>query len=224
VAHMVPGGVWRYAYGARTATRARGTPSPTRPGVLRLRDDGVHRVGGCASPLVRGRCLGRLVRRPNARGPRRGVRVGCPCCDSLQGPAGRTPVGVGRVRALPARVRVWTPGEEAPPGVGRSACLVSAGHVPQRAVGRGCQWRGPVVTVAVHGFAGAVVRLLVVGAPPETRREGGAPTWCTRQTGVEEEHRHGSQGMPRCQSLPNKGVQPTGNSVRSCVAPALSSG
>jgi hypothetical protein len=38
----------------------------------------------------------------------------------------------------------------------------------------------------------------------------------------EEADGHGYPGVARCQGLPNQGMQATGNSLRSCLAPALS--
>jgi hypothetical protein len=50
----------------------------------------------------------------------------------------------------------------------------------------------------------------------------GAHDWrAVRQTTVEEGDRQEYHGLSRCPCLPNKGVQATANSVRSCVAPAL---
>ena len=37
----------------------------------------------------------------------------------------------------------------------------------------------------------------------------------------EEADGHGYSGVARCQGLPNKGMQPTENSLRSCLAPAF---
>jgi hypothetical protein len=79
-----------------------------------------------------------------------------------------------------------------------------------------------VGTVTVFGLAFAVAILLVCCAPPGARRMGGAADLVRPgRRWWEEENGQESRGVPRCQAPPNKGVQATANSVRSCLAPAL---
>jgi hypothetical protein len=57
--------------------------------------------------------------------------------------------------------------------------------------------------------------------PQGRGRRVGQPMSSTRADGGGRRKRADSPGVRRCQSLPNKGIELTGNSVRSFLAPAI---